>query len=252
MNVNRSKALAFLLFLLPFSAAWAQVDLLISPARLELRLPPGGVWTGEVAVKNGLPKEESLSLLLTPFTLGEDGTPLPGGERDLCPHLELLPTALVLPPGGEARVRLSLRAPAGEGTYACMVFFTGTPRVLGRGLTLSVRPQVGLAVYATLEGTERPAFKAQVGGEGRALPLLLENPGNVLLRLSGEVRILSLQGEEVARLGFADLPLFPGGRRRLALEPEPEPPLPPGRYRAVLLASTPYGEYAAEGVWVVP
>lgn len=238
--------------LLPFflALAQAQVSLTLSPARIELSLLPGEVWAGEVLVRNDLSREEPVSLVALPFTLGEGGEVLPGGERDLCPLVEVLPGAFTVPPKGEYRVRLTVRAPQGEGTYACMLFFTGTPRPAGAGLSLAIRPQIGLALYATLKGTERPALRAQVGGEGKALPLLLENPGNVLLRLSGEAVVLSEGGEEVARLGFSDLPLLPGGRRKLFLEPDP--PLPPGRYRAVLLVQSAYGEYAAEGVWVVP
>lgn len=230
--------------------AQAQVALTLTPARLELSLPPGGSWTGEVLLQNGLSREEAINLLPTPFTLGEEGEVLPGGVRDACPGVEATPSALTVPPKGEARVRLRVKAPVGEGTYACMLYLVGTPRPARGGLSLGIYPQLGLALYVTLQGTERPALRAQVGGRGQALPLLLENPGNVLLRLEGEAVVFGGDGQEVARLGFSDLPLLPGGRRRLLLEPQS--PLPPGRYRAVLLLRSAQGEYAAEGTWDVP
>ncbi len=201
---------------------------------------------------NGLDREEPLSVSLRSFTLTPRGDVVESPERNLCPHLTVVPTAFTLPPRGTAEVRLSLKAPPGaEGTLACLVVFTAGPRptTLG-GLRLSASPSLGLTVYLTLRGTERPALRARVGGEGKALPLLLENPGNVLERLTGEARVFDGEGREVARLPLAELPVFPGGYRELSLEPEE--PLPPGRYRVVLILESAYGRYAAEGLWAVP
>ncbi|MGC8967128.1 MAG: hypothetical protein ACP5JV_02165 [Thermus sp.] len=240
---------ALLLALL--SPALAQADLALSPARLELFLPPGGSAEERVVLKNGLPREEALQARLLPFALDARGGVVEAKDPGLCPHLEVLPTALVLPPGGSAEVRVRAQAPEGKGTLACLVVFSAAPRALERGgLRLSVRPQVGLAVYLTLKGTEAPALRARVGGEGKALPLLLENPGNVLQRVFGEARVFDGEGKEAARLPLEEVPVLPGGYRELALEPDP--PLPKGRYRVVLLLESAYGRYAAEGVWDVP
>jgi hypothetical protein len=236
-------------FLLP---ALAQLDLALSPARLELSLPKGGEVVEVVRLTNGLDREEPLSVRLTPFTLTPKGGVVESPERNLCPHLTVTPTAFTVPPRGTAEVRLALKAPLeGEGTLACLVLFSAEPRPTQvGGVRLTTSPALGLAVYLTLRGTERPALRARVGGEGKALPLLLENPGNVLQRLTGEARVFDGEGKEVARLPLAELPVFPGGYRELALEPEA--PLPPGRYRVVLILESAYGRYAAEGVWAVP
>jgi hypothetical protein len=232
--------------------ALAQVNLALSPARLEFVLPPGGEVAEVVRLTNGLDREEPLSIALRPFTLTPKGDVAESLERNLCPHLTVTPTAFTVPPRGTAEVRLTLKAPPGaEGTLACLVVFTAQPRptTLG-GLRITASPSLGLAVYLTLRGTEKPALRARVGGEGKALPLLLENPGNVLQRLTGEARVFDGEGKEVARFPIAELPVFPGGYRELALEPEE--PLPPGRYRVVLILESAYGRYAAEGVWAVP
>jgi len=236
-------------FLLP---ALAQLDLALSPARLELSLPKGGEVVEVVRLTNGLDREEPLSVRLTPFTLTPRGEVVESPERNLCPHLIVTPTAFTVPPRGTAEVRLTLKAPLeGEGTLACLVLFSAEPRPAQvGGVRLTTSPALGLAVYLTLRGTERPALRARVGGEGKALPLLLENPGNVLERLTGEARVFDGEGKEVARLPLAELPVFPGGYRELALEPET--PLPPGRYRVVLILESAYGRYAAEGAWAVP
>jgi len=232
--------------------ALAQVDLTLSPARLELVLPPGGEVTETVRVRNGLDREEPLSIALRPFALTPQGDVAESDERNLCPHLTATPTAFTVPPRGTAEVRLTLKAlPGAEGTLACLVVFTAQPRptTLG-GLRITASPSLGLAVYLTLRGTEKPALRARVGGEGKALPVLLENPGNVLQRVTGEARVFDGEGKGVARLPIAELPVFPGGYREFALEPEA--PLPPGRYRVVLILESAYGRYAAEGVWAVP
>ncbi len=236
----------------PLAQALAQVDLALSPARLELVLPPGGEVTEVVRLTNGLDREEPLSVALRPFTLTPQGDVAESDERNLCPHLTVTPTAFTAPPRGTAEVRLTLKAPPGaEGTLACLVVFTAQPRPTGPGgLRITASPSLGLAVYLTLRGTERPALRAKVGGEGKALPLSLENPGNVLQRVTGEARVFGGEGKEVARLPIAELPVFPGGYRELALEPEA--PLSPGRYRVVLILESAYGRYAAEGVWAVP
>jgi hypothetical protein len=70
----------------------AQVDLALSPARLELVLPPGGEVTESVRVRNGLDREEALSVALRPFTLTPQGDVAESPERNLCPHLTATPT----------------------------------------------------------------------------------------------------------------------------------------------------------------
>lgn len=239
--------LAFLL--LP---ALAQVDLTLSPARLELLLSPGEVRVERVTVKNGLPREEPIAVRLVPFALSPEGTVVESPSPGLCPYVTVSPTAFLLPPQGSQEVALRVEAPGeGEGTLACLVVFGAQPRPLpGAGVGVSTRPELGLAVYLTLRGTEKPALRARVGGEGKALPVLLENPGNVLQRLFGEALVYDREGKEVARLPVEDLPVLPGGYRRLSLAPEA--PLPPGRYRVVLLLESAHGRYAAEGVWDVP
>lgn len=240
---------AFLPFLLP---VLAQVDLTLSLVRAELTLLPGEAFALALTLRNGLDREEGLSVRLTPFRLGQDGRPVEtplGGE--VCARLRVTPSALTLPPRGSAEVRVEGVAPPGEGTLACMVIFGASPRpgTLG-GVQLSLRPEIGFALYVTLKGTEKPLLRARVGGEGKELPILLENPGNVLQRLSGEASVLDREGRPLLVLPLAELPLLPGGVREVRLAPEAS--LPPGRYRVVLLLESAYGRYAAEGVWVVP
>lgn len=226
--------------------------LTLSPARVELAALPGEAFSLTATLRNEGSREEALTVRLAPFQVREDGSveelPLLGG---LCPELRVVPSAFTLAPGGSMEVRVEGKAPRGEGTLACLVVFSGGVRVQERGgVRLQVRPEIGLALYVTLRGTEQPALRATVGGKGRSLDLLLENPGNVLQRVSGRAEVFSPGGERVASLPVEELPVWPGGARRLALEPPA--PLPPGEYRVVVLLESPYGRYASEGRWSVP
>ncbi len=248
------RAITGTLMLLALSGlALAQgVSLTLSPARVELTLLPGEAFSFPVTLKNELPREEPIGVRLTPFRLLEDGSLLEtptGGE--LCASLAVIPTAFSLPPLAQREVRVEGKAPEGEGTWACLVVFSGAVRPSERGgVRLQVRPELGLALYVTLRGTEKPALKAKVEGEGSHLSLWLENPGNVLQRLRVRAQVFTPSGEEVAALSLEDLAVWPRGSRRVLLEPEA--PLPPGEYRVVLLLESPYGRYAAEGRWRVP
>ncbi len=78
-----------------------------------------------------------------------------------------------------------------------------SPQGLGHGPGRPPDHALGLALYLTLGGTERPALRGKVGGEGKALPLLLENPGNVFQGDAGEVRVFDGEGN------FPPRPLLP-------------------------------------------
>lgn len=223
--------------------------LTLSPARVELAAMPGEAFSLTTTLRNEGPREEAVTVRLASFQVKEDGSveelPLSGG---LCAELRVIPTAFTLPPGGSLEVRVEGKSPEGEGTLACLVVFSGGLRIQEKGgVGLQIRPEIGLALYVTLRGTERPALRATVGGEGRSLLVLLENPGNVLQRVSGKVEVFSLEGKRVASFSVEELPVWPGGARRLEFEP-PEP-LPPGEYRVVVILESPYGRYASEGKW---
>lgn len=155
-----------------FLSALAQVNLTLSPARVELSLAPGEPFSFPVVVQNGLSQEEPLTVRLSPFRVREDGSveELPLGG-DLCQALLVRPTAFTVPPLDRVEVRVEGRAPEGQGTLACLVVFTAQPRPSRQGgLSVSVRPEIGLAVYVTLRGTEKPLLRAGAGARAKACP----------------------------------------------------------------------------------
>lgn len=222
----------------------------VAPPRQELFLLSGEAFEFSIVVVNRGSAEETVRVSLASFRVTEGGeVERIAGEHPLCQALEVRPVFMTLPPGGGERVLVQGKAPPGEGTLACLITFTGGERP-GGFPGIQLRPAVSVPLYVTLKGTERPALRAGVSGEGNRLALLLENPGNVLQRLTGEAQVYAPNGELVVHLPLGETVVWPGGRRRIVLQTQT--PLPTGRYRVVLLLEGRYGRYAAQGEWRVP
>ncbi|KGQ23065.1 hypothetical protein [Thermus filiformis] len=224
--------------------------LTLTPVRLELLLPPsGGAQGSALLLVEG--KRTALEVSLSSFLLGLDGSVREGAshERDLCPHLEVFPQgSLEVPEGGGVEVRVRVRPFSGEGTYWCMVLLQTAPSFREeRGLRIGFRAGVGLFVYATFRGTERPGLALEgIGREGEELKLLLANTGNVLLRVTGTLLFYDKEGKEALRLSLDEegVAVFPGSKRLLSFRPG----LPSG-YKVVVLLEHAYGRLAGEGTW---
>ncbi len=235
-------------FILPFLAPLlAQpFDLALAPPRLELLLPPGETVQAEVEVSSE--RKVEVSVRAVGFRLGEDGSLLLEEEGSLCPHLSGYPEALRLEPGERARLTLQVQLPEGaEGTLWCGLLFQGAP-IQGRderGLRVSFLPRILLAVYATPQGRGNPALRVVgMGRGGKEYQVLVENPGNVLLRPSGRLFLYDREGRPVGEVEVEAFPLLPRGRRLLTL------PLPvEGGGKALLLLEHAWGRVVAEGVW---
>jgi len=171
----------------------------VSPARVELALAPGE--TREVVFTVGGEGEYLVGTVL--FTMRGEEVAVSG---EACPHLR--PETPVVRVRGATQVKVGLEAPQTPGTTACLLTLTPTA---GAQTPLAV----GVPVYLTLKGTERPGLGIAVLRDGR---VVVENTGNVLLRLSGFVSYVE-EGREVARQRVRDFALLPGNARVL---PPPE------------------------------
>jgi len=248
--MKKSVVLTLTTLLLALPAPVLSQTLTLTPVRLELLLPPSGDAQGSALVlAEG--KGAALEVSLSSFLLGLDGSVRQGAphERDLCPYLEVFPQgSLEVPEGGRAEVRVRVRPFSGEGTYWCMVLLQTAPSFREeRGLRIGFRAGVGLPVYATFQGTERPGLALEgIGREGEELKLLLANTGNVLLRVTGTLLFYDREGKEALRLPLSEegIPILPGGKRLLSFRPG----LPSG-YKVVVLLEHAYGRLAGEGTW---
>ena len=241
--------------LLLLSPAAAQVDLSVSPPRLELTVPPGGTATGSVTLVNG-GAAQAMAVVLEDFLLTPEGEalylPAESLDSSLCPHLTVLPNAFSLAAGVSTEITVQVVLPPGaEGAYSCVAFFRTAPEPTAEGgVQLLFAGQVGLTVYATAAGSGRQeGLISELEATPETVRFVFENRGNTLLRPKGAVRVVSEDGEEVAQVPVDEFPLLPEGYREVQLE---LPELPRGRYAVFVLLDTGDLPFAAEGVLEVP
>lgn len=168
----------------------------ISPSRVELTLAPGEERSVEFTVRG----EGEFTLNAVGFRMEGDQVTLSGED---CPHIQ--PQEARLQVQGERVTPVRIRAPEGPGTTACLLRLQ--PVAQGSGVVVGV----GIPVYVTRSGSEQIALSVGVLADGR---VVLENPGNTLLRLKGFVSYVE-GGQEVQRLPVEDYALLPGNTRVL-------------------------------------
>ncbi len=168
----------------------------VSPSRVELTLAPGEERIVEFTVRG----EGEFALKAVGFQMKGDQVVLTGEE---CPHIRAQEVTVKVV--GQGAIPVRVRAAEKPGTVACLLQVY--PVVGGSGVVLSV----GIPVYVTRAGTEQLALSIGVLADGR---VVLENPGNTLLRLKGFVSYVE-GGQEVRRLPVEDYALLPGNTRVL-------------------------------------
>jgi len=236
-----------IVFLVPVLAQ----TLTLTPKRLELLASPSDGVQGSASLST-TGQGVAVEVATASFLVGLEGNFRydASHERDLCPYLEVFPQGSVeLSAGGSMDLWVKVRPFQGEGTYWCMVLLQTAPTGGGQGgLGISARIAVGLPVYVTFQGTERPKLTIEgLGRDKEELKVLLANKGNVFLRVSGTLFFYDKDGKEVLRLPLSDegVAVFPGGKRLLTLKPG----LPPSGYKVLVLLEHAYGRLAGEGRW---
>jgi hypothetical protein len=144
--------------------------------------------------------EGEFALKAVGFQMKGDRVVLTGED---CPHIRVQESAVRV--AGQRVIAVRIRASEKPGTTACLLQVY--PIAEGNGVVLGV----GIPVYVTRAGTEQIALSIGVLPDGR---VVLENPGNTLLRLRGFVSYVE-GGREVQRLSVEDYALFPGNTRVL-------------------------------------
>jgi hypothetical protein len=168
----------------------------VSPSRVELTLAPGEERVVEFTVRG----EGEFALKAVGFQMQGDRVVLTGED---CPHIR--PQEAAVKVAGQRVAAVRVRAAERPGTAACLLQVY--PIAEGSGVVLGV----GIPVYVTRAGTEQIALSIGVLPDGR---VVLENPGNTLLRLKGFVSYVE-GGREVQRLPVEDYALLPGNTRVL-------------------------------------
>lgn len=224
------KCLAVLACTFSLGALALEVNLL----EVELTVVPGGQYEFSFVVRNELPAPERFALYPGDWDRdewGENRFYPPGTRpRSLAPWITLRPASLFLGPGEAREVRGAVAVPpnATAGTYWGIVFVHGEPRPVEHGgTTVMVAKRIGIKVYATV-GNPRPqgtVRKLEVRGLSPLwVGLEFVNSGLANLRgVRAEFRVYDAQGQELARVEAAAVPVLPGGSRWIVGETDLRP-----------------------------
>lgn len=246
---TRLRSLAVALVLTALGAAGA-TDIGVSPPRLELVARPGETLTAGIAVLTQATTEQRVAVEIGDWELSPDGQVLllPAGsvETSASSWLEPEASSVVVPPNSQRDYRIAVTVPADapvDGTYQAMVFFTVVPPDAERdGVGVVTTTRIGVAVYVTVAGTERPAAELVdlYRRDDASLTLVVANTGNTVLRLGGGIELRDEAGTVREVLQVPDVPVLRDSEREVTLRlPEN---LPDGFYVALALVEASHGE----------
>lgn len=198
----------------------------VSPSRLELQLSPGTTATETINLVSNANKTEHISVRIVDWTLSPTGKVqfLPGGSVQHSSRAWLHPeaTAVDIPPGSSVPFRVSVAVPSGadlQGTYHAMVVFdvgAYAPSTKSN-IQMTVTTAIGVAVYVSISGTQRPQARLadMYRGDDGSVVLVLSNGGNTLLRVSGQLEFRDQNGQTVDTASVEDAPVLRGSEREL-------------------------------------
>lgn len=166
--------------------------------------------------------------------------------------LEVSPLRFRLNEGESQEVTFKIQVPQGaEGTYWGMIFVEGSPRLQEReGATVLAIERFGVKIYETVPGTEVLSGKItrlrKIEEDPLSFEVSFENTGNVQLRPSGRIDILSQTGNVVQTLLVEEFLLLPGAVREVRAVGQSNS-LPPGRYLALAVLDFGNPDYLTAG-----
>lgn len=245
------------LFAATLAAAPAAAQISVAGSTVSERdARPGETYTGTILLRNAGAEPQEAKLYHADYRFFADGRTLfeaAGSQpRSNAEWIRLSPSRVTVPPGGEAAVGYTVTVPAagvpaGSHWSAVMVEAVGgdSPEAAGRrsgrvevGIRTSVRYAVQVATH--LAGGSRLVDFARVAvvplpAGGRALELDVANAGERGYRLDLSVELFDAEGAPAGKLAARRGLLYPGTslRQRFDL-----PALPPGSYKALLVADT--------------
>ncbi|HKI59264.1 MAG TPA: hypothetical protein VKA00_08620 [Trueperaceae bacterium] len=215
-------ALAFLALI---SGVYAS-EIGVSPSRVDLQATPGSTVTESIDLISNSTTTEHVTVHVSDWTLSPTGKLqfLSNGSAEYSSRSWLQPEAMALdlPPNSTVPFRFSLEVPSDsalDGTYHAMLVFdigAAAPALNGK-VQMSVTTAIGVAVYVSISGTERP--KAQLSdmylGDNGALAVVLSNEGNTLVRITGAIEFRDRDGKTLATQSVDDIPVLRGSQREV-------------------------------------
>ena len=240
-------ALLSLLALLPIPGSSYGIGLDVSPAKLEVTIPPGAFKSIPITVHNSSLDPVHIQVSLADFSLnllGQYNFQRPGSRPDsLMRWATVRPREFDLPANTTQQVQFTLSIPdskALKGEYAGVVFFQTRP-LRGAGQRIAFSARVASKIYASIPGTVKingaivkmAALRSPIGEQYH---VLFRNLGNAHVYLRGNLQI-ERNGVTVDRIPLPNQALCERGQDRL-LEVRGKQ-LPAGSYQAI--ATIDYG-----------
>lgn len=223
-------------------------ELTVSPPRIELTVEPGRTIEDNIMVTGRFAQPTRIRIRAADYSLRENGDfrlEAPGAQpRSLAKWLSVSPAEFVLAGNRAQRVNYRLKFPAEiAGGYWGAVLVESlppAPDLQDAKVGVTVAARVAVILYAktarggVLDGRVTDV-SAQWRPEGRLdLAATFVNDGNLMARIKGRFEIRSAaENKTLAKIPFEDLPVLPGGTRRLTAQRPGR--LDPGNYLVLVM-----------------
>ena len=212
----------------------AQVDLGLSPMRVEFPAVPGKPVSGSLILSNAGPAKSRVRVELLDLYVDETTTPqflanAPAEAAYSCRNwLSANPMELEIDPRSQVLVRYTVRVPAtaSERSYHCALGFRTLPAV---GETTGTAMRTAVRMIAVFYGTVgTPAISGVIKHLklepvlNPATPLwravvIMENSGLMLYRPVGDLEIVDSSGKVIESQKLASFPVLPRRQQRFVL-----------------------------------
>ncbi len=154
--------------------------------------------------------------------------------------ITVTPQKFTIDPGKRQRVSFTVHVPRTgvSGMYWAAIMVDGLPRIIGQhnGVVIAAKEEFGIKVYVTITGTEIKSGRVTDVRVAALDPLTFtvtfENTGNVQLRPTGSITIISQRGETMRKIPIEQFPVLPGATAVVTVKDTSSKPLPPGIYLA--------------------
>ena len=214
----------------PATSAWADMSLDVSPIRVQVRVNAGDEYTNALRVLNSGQEPIRLRAYVEDWTLDEVGTPVfrtAGTEtRSASIWMEAAPADFLLEPGETKFVRFTARVPDGipDGGYHSSLLLESLPldRTQEGVMRMFVQGRVACMIYVTVGNPRRAAEITSLTpirrGDKHYVRLTVANTGDDTVRLAGDLKLFEGMDPRGEAVPLPDVPVLPGGRRRVDLE----------------------------------
>lgn len=223
----------------------AQVDVGLSPMKIELPAVAGKSYSGSLSLKNSGTTTARFRVEMVDFYVDENTTPqfvahVPAEDDYSCRSwLSANPMELEVQPNSQVPIRYTVRAPASvtERSYHCAMGFRTVPQpgeVSGTTMRTAVRLMT--VFYATvgrpsINGVIKELKLEQVAdssGHSWKAVVVMENSGLMLYRPVGDLEVLDATGAVVESQKVPSFPVLPKRLQRFVLPLKSS--LSPGAY----------------------